>query len=95
MPPGALSFPIGFVLIPFGLFLLFYALYALFNLRNLFLAGVPGPGVFAVCALFIVGSFGLFGSALYAFSTYDLASPVQFDGIASLLTLPRGTSPHL
>ncbi len=85
---ATVSFPIGILLIPFGLFVMIYVVYSLFNLYNLFRHGVAGLSLYAVSFLFGFVSFALLGIILVVLSHYDFNAPVSLTGVAHLIA-PR------
>lgn len=89
MPPFAeFSFPIGVILLPFGLFMLFYCVYSLFNLYHLLRFGVAGPILYAVTTLYAVGTVGILIGSIIGLSSYDFSYPISLSGVSSALTTP-------
>lgn len=82
------SFPIGVVLLPFGLFMLFYCVYSLFNLYHLLRFGVAGPALYGVTVLYAVGTVAILVAVIWGLSPYDFSYPVSLSGITATLTAP-------
>ncbi len=82
------SFPIGVVLLPFGLFMLFYCVYSLFNLYHLLRFGVAGPILYAVTTAYAVGTLVILVGSIWGLSGYDFAYPVSLSGLPSSFTTP-------
>ncbi len=89
MPSFAeLSFPIGVVLLPFGLFMLFYCVYSLFNLYHLLRFGVAGLVLYGVVTLYAAGTVAILVAVIWGLSPYDFSYPVSLAGVTAALTSP-------
>lgn len=82
------SFPIGVILLPFGLFMLFYCVYSLFNLYHLLRFGVAGPILYAVTVVYAVGTAAILVGAIWGLSGYDFSYPISLSGVSRALSTP-------
>lgn len=86
------SFPIGVVLLPFGLFMLFYCVYSLFNLYHLLRFGVAGAVLYGVTALYAAGTVAILVAVIWGLSPYDFSYPVSLSGVTAALMAPPSVS---
>ncbi len=74
-----LTIPISILLIPFGLFLIFYVFYSIFNIYHLLRFGVYNFGLYALTALFTLGTIFLLSLSAFFLWRYDWSQPISFD----------------
>ena len=72
-----MSFPLSFLLIPYGFFLLFFALMSLVYLYHLLRYGAGSWGTYLFIAFFVVTAFIIASVSLAYISAIDWSQPLQ------------------
>ena len=86
---AGISFPIGLVLIPFGLFAAVYVFYSAFNLFHLLRFGVSGPVLNLIATVYAFGSIVLLLTTIVSLSRYDFSVSVSLADLATFSRPPE------
>lgn len=69
--------PVWYLLVVYALFLAVFTLYTGFNLYHLLRFGTKGVGLYAIVAIFLVGSALLVGTSVALLAPYDWSATVS------------------
>ncbi len=69
--------PVWYVLVVYALFLVVFTTYTGFNLYHLLRFGAKGPGLYAILALFLVGTVLLVGLTVALLAPYDWSATIS------------------